>query len=149
MPLVETGLSCRFNQLPGFFRERLSARQTRKIIARPSLRSLERYPKRKLKGSWIAHGRSLLECGRGVRGICSRAKRAVQRYAIDMIRQIEPFGEGLQPETFRELKASAEPGIQIEEVKTRSRIAVNENSIDRWPGRGALNRVSSRRDVEW
>jgi len=99
---------------------------------------LERYPKRELKGSWVAHGRSLFECSRWIGRIHSCAERAVQRYAIDMIRQIEPFGEGLQPETFRELKASAEPGVQIEEVKTRSCIAVDENSIDRGPGSGAL-----------
>src|SRR6185437_2602994 len=71
---------------------------------------LERYPKRELKGSWVAHGRSLFECSRWIGRIHSCAERAVQRYAIDMIRQIESFGEGLQPETFRELKASAEPG---------------------------------------
>ena len=67
-------------------------------------------PQRQLHRSRIVDRGHLAEAGRWIRGECAGAEDAVQGHAVDVIGEVELFGQALQPQSFRDLEAAAQPG---------------------------------------
>ncbi len=101
-----------------------------------------------MKATWIAYRGNLLEGRRRIRRISAGAENAVSGDPIHSVGKIEPLRDRRQMKVFRERESPAEPRAQIEEIKTGTGVARDEDSVNRRASCRPLNGVCTGRDVE-
>jgi hypothetical protein len=101
-----------------------------------------------LKRPRIAHCRDLLKGGRWIVWVCAGAEDPVKGDAVDVVSQVEAFGQGFQAQPFRKLKTAAQAATDAQEIESGSGVAVDEHAIDGGTSGSALNGVRAGRDIE-
>jgi hypothetical protein len=103
---------------------------------------------RDLQRPCVVDGRDLLERRRWIPGVRAGAEYSVQSNAVEVVGEIESFGERLHAEPLANPETAAEAGAQAEEVESRSGVAIDERSVDGGPGGSPLDRIGAGGDVE-